>query len=74
MLHSDPEISDPASTTLAKLVERGETKYHQPNTKPYHSFLKSQARRFKNRYVNEVRAFRKEMKLPLSDDEKKIEE
>lgn len=50
MLHSDPEVSDPASTSLVKLVEKGETKYHQPNLKEYCKFLKNQAKRFTNRY------------------------
>jgi ubiquitin-protein ligase len=50
MLHSDPEVSDPASTSLPRLVEKGETRYHQPNLKEYNAFLKAQAKRFGNRY------------------------
>jgi ubiquitin-protein ligase len=50
MLHSDPEVSDPASTSLPRLVEKGETRYHQPNLKEYNAFLKAQAKRFANRY------------------------
>jgi ubiquitin-protein ligase len=50
MLHSDPEVSDPASITLPRLVERGESKYHQPNFKKYNTFLAEQAKRFAHRY------------------------
>jgi ubiquitin-protein ligase len=57
MLHSDPEVSDPASTSLPRLVEKGESRYHQPNLKDYNAFLKAQAKRFANRYEAEVKSF-----------------
>jgi ubiquitin-protein ligase len=54
MLHAPPEVNDPATTSLLKYVQKPEGKYQQPNLSEYFNFLRNQAKRFRNRYEDEI--------------------
>ena len=55
MLHSEPEIQDPATNQLCKLIDMSNLR--EPNLKRYYLFLQTQANRFRNRYLSEIEQF-----------------
>ncbi len=48
MLHSEPNILDPASLQLAEMISKANL--HKPNLNKYNHFIKEQAKKFNCRY------------------------
>lgn len=67
MLHSDPNIYDPASLQLSEMISKANP--HKPNLIQYNHFMKEQAKKFSNRYKKEYIEFREEYGLSITEKE-----